>query len=254
MACCLICIVIPFSARKAVHTQRLRRLLLEIRAVAGDRSVRVAVVSDQPEVEQLSGSVAWIQATRSRGGQIAAGIEALQPDPGDWVWILHADTRNIASAFEYLLSLQQSSAPGWGRFDVQLPGVLLVGQLMNLRSRLTKICTGDQGMFIGQQALQRIGGFPAQPLMEDIECSRRLKRLQGVTFHAPRLGLVADGSRWLERGWLRTVLGMWWYRIRYFMGASPEQLYESYYGHRADVVTTGKAAAAHTPEASKFQS
>ena len=105
----------------------------------------------------------------------------------------------------------------------------LVAWLMNWRSRLTRICTGDQAMFFATGILSEVGGFPAQPLMEDIELSKRLKRSSGV-FMAPKLAVRASPRRWRQRGVLRTIGHMWWMRLRYFFGASPGALYVAYYG------------------------
>jgi hypothetical protein len=61
----------------------------------------------------------------------------------------------------------------------------VVATLMNLRSRLSGIATGDQAIFVTREAFDRVGGFPVQPLMEDIELSRRLKRLAARPACAP---------------------------------------------------------------------
>ena len=85
-----------------------------------------------------------------------------------------------------------------------------------LRSRWTRICTGDQGMFFIVACLQHAGGFPKQPLMEDIEISKRLRN-QGV-FYAPDITILTSGERWQRDGILLTVLRMWRWRLRYFLG------------------------------------
>lgn len=165
----------------------------------------------------------------SRGGQIARGIA--QTDT-DWIWVLHGDSCHVKEALSYLVGLTRANAPGWGRFDINLlggnPVLALIGFFMNLRSRWTGICTGDQGMFFHRGLLQGIGGFPDQRLMEDIEVSRRL-RGKGV-FLAPKIRISTSGERWERDGILRTVLGMWRWRLRYFFGASADQLYTEYYG------------------------
>jgi hypothetical protein len=99
---------------------------------------------------------------------------------------------------------------------------------MNLRSCLTAICTGDQGMFVHRDLLAAVGGMPGQPLMEDIELSRRLKRVRRPRCRREVIGTSA--RRWLRRGVLRTILSMWRFRLRYWLGADPAQLAREYYG------------------------
>jgi len=93
---------------------------------------------------------------------------------------------------------------------------------------LSRICTGDQGLFAHRGLLDAIGGVPRLPLMEDIELSKRLRRLA----RPRRAGsaLCASGRRWQRHGLARTVLTMWWLRARYALGASAERLYREYYG------------------------
>ena len=97
---------------------------------------------------------------------------------------------------------------------------------MNLRSRLSGIATGDQGMFVTRDAFERVGGFPAQPLMEDIELSRRLKRLGRPA--CLRARVRTSGRRWEQRGVWRTIVLMWRLRWRYWRGESAEAIARAY--------------------------
>lgn len=187
---------------------------------------------DQPGQVAQGGRVRLISAPRGRGAQLAAGAAAAE---GRWLWFLHADSTAIGSALAYLLTLAPGDVPpdhsGWGRFDVQFdesgPALNLVAFMMAWRSRMSGVCTGDQGIFVHRQALQRAGGMPVQPLMEDIELSRRLKR-QGAP-EARRERITTSARRWRGRGVARTIMAMWWYRLRYWLGADPEHLARSYY-------------------------
>ena len=104
----------------------------------------------------------------------------------------------------------------------------IVARSMNLRSCLTGICTGDQGIFAHRQLLEGIGGMPRQSLMEDIELSRRLRARQRPDCRAERVG--TSPRRWRERGTVRTVVSMWRFRLRYWLGADAEHLAREYYG------------------------
>src|SRR6185503_6190357 len=94
---------------------------------------------------------------------------------------LHADTALPAGAGAAVLGALGDPAVVGGRFDVRLdsrrPLLRVVAWLMNRRSRLTGISTGDQGIFVRRAAFDALGGYPDIPLMEDIELTRRLKRL-----------------------------------------------------------------------------
>lgn len=183
---------------------------------------------DQPE-SVLPEQVQFLISPAGRGTQIARGLSAAR---AEWLWLLHADSYQIGDALRYLEGLRGAS---WGRFDVRLGKVAerletrlrLVACSMNWRSRLTGICTGDQGIFLHRSLLDAIGGMPEQPLMEDIELSRRLKRLMKP--RCPKIQIGAAGRRWEQGGLLATILRMWLFRLQYFLGADPQTLARQYY-------------------------
>ena len=150
----------------------------------------------------------------------------------EWIWVLHADSLVQAENFESIGTA--ISQVRWGRFDVSLDGsrweFRMIETLMNVRSRITSICTGDQGMFFHRDILKEIGGFPDQPLMEDVEVSKRLRKLAKPFCSKSRLG--ASTRKWEADGVFRTVLHMWRFRIRYYFGVSPDTLYSEYYRKR----------------------
>jgi hypothetical protein len=97
---------------------------------------------------------------------------------------------------------------------------------MNLRSRLTGIATGDQAIFVTRTAFGAIGGFPAQPLMEDIAFSSRMRRLSRPA--RIRTPATTSARRWREQGILGTIFLMWRLRLAYFLGADPARLARQY--------------------------
>ncbi|MDX1346289.1 MAG: glycosyl transferase, partial [Sedimenticolaceae bacterium] len=97
---------------------------------------------------------------------------------------------------------------------------------MNLRSALTGIATGDQGIFVTRQAFESVSGFSDIPLMEDIELSKGLRRQSKPACLDTRL--VTSSRRWEQNGILRTVLLMWRLRLAYFLGTAPETLAGQY--------------------------
>ena len=169
-----------------------------------------------------------IAAPRGRASQMNPAAAAAR---GDTLLFLHADTRLPADA-DRLVRQALADGHAWGRFDVALEGrhplLPLVARLMNLRSRLTGIATGDQAIFVRRAVFTACGGFPAIPLMEDIALSRALKR--GGRPACLRQSVRTSGRRWDGRGFWRTVLLMWRLRAAYFFGADPARLAQRY-GH-----------------------
>jgi rSAM/selenodomain-associated transferase 2 len=157
-----------------------------------------------------------------RARQMNLGASVAQ---GEVLWFLHADTRGEGDiAVAIWTAIDQGC--GWGRFDIRLDGghplLRLVERLMNLRSRWSGIATGDQGIFARRELFERVGGFPEQELMEDIEFCAVLKRLQRPCCLHQRL--ITSSRRWEQRGILRTVLLMWGLRLAYRLGVSPRRL------------------------------
>jgi len=194
------------------------------------RGVEVVLVDGGSSDRTAELAMPWVDTVtvspRGRALQMNAGAAQARADV---LLFLHADTRlpPLADA-----SVLQALAGGacWGRFDVSIEGrprmLRVVAALMNLRSRLSGVATGDQAIFVTRTAFNRVGGFPAQPLMEDVELSCRLKRLGRPA--CLRARVHTSGRRWEERGVWRTVVLMWWLRWRYWRGASPAQLAEAY--------------------------
>jgi hypothetical protein len=103
----------------------------------------------------------------------------------------------------------------------------VVAAMMNLRSRISGIATGDQAMFMTRQAYEQAGGLPDQPLMEDIAMSERLKRMGPPA--CLRARVRTSGRRWEQGGVWRTIFLMWRLRLAYWLGAKPEALARAYH-------------------------
>jgi len=183
--------------------------------------------SDGTSALALAAGSKVINASRGRALQMNAGAQ--QADAGVLLF-LHADTLLPEDADRLIAQALADGSAVWGRFDVRIAGqspmLLVVAALMNLRSRWSGIATGDQAIFMTRAAFDAVGGFPAQPLMEDIEISRRLRRLSRPA--CLRAKVLTSGRRWETRGVWRTVLLMWRLRFAYWRGAAPEHLAELY--------------------------
>lgn len=175
----------------------------------------------------VAGSLA--QLVCGAPGRAAQMNRAAALATGRWLWFVHADTRFLQGAAPLAQAICQSSAQ-WGRFNVRLDAPELhfrvIETLMNWRSCLSAIATGDQGLFVRRDQFERCGGFPIQPLMEDIELSRRLRAYARPDCRAERL--LTSARRWQRHGVMSTVLLMWRLRFDYWRGVSPERLAQRY--------------------------
>lgn len=227
---CPVCIVVPVLDEAATLAQRLLALA-PLRA----RGVRLVVVDGGSSDATLSIARAHadlaLSAPRGRGAQMNAGAAA----SGAEVYLfLHADTALPQDADLCVLQAMGAGAD-WGRFDVRiasaLPLLRVVAALMNLRSRVSGIATGDQAMFVRAKVFHALGGFADIALMEDIELSRRLRSRSRPACLQARV--LTSGRRWESRGVWRTIWLMWRLRAAYFLGADPSRLAQAYgYGPR----------------------
>jgi len=150
-----------------------------------------------------------------------------------YLLFLHVDTRLPCDLKNLERAMQEQVV--WGRFDVAIlgkhPMLKVIAKMMNVRSRVTGIATGDQAIFVKRTAFAMAQGFPDQPLMEDIEFSKRLKVLQNP--RCIREPVETSGRRWEHKGVLKTIFLMWFLRLAYWIGCSPKSL-AVLYGYRVD--------------------
>jgi len=184
------------------------------------------VPASGPQPSALS-PIRLLSTPRGRATQLNAGAHASRDDV---LLFLHADTRLPDTAKRHIESALADPAVVGGRFDVRFDSPSAWGRVistfMNLRSRLTRISTGDQAMFVRRQVFEQLGGFSDIPLMEDIEFSARLKHA-GPT-QALRETVTTSFRRWEQQGPLKTILLMWTLRFLYWIGVSPHRLKNFY--------------------------
>lgn len=173
-----------------------------------------------------------LSSARGRALQMRAGAAAAN---GMILWFLHADIGVPDNPDQLILEALENGRKDWGRFDVSLSDrhivLRTVAYLMNLRSCISAIATGDQGIFVRRSLYEQIGGIPALPLMEDIALSRALKKHGRPACIRQRL--VTSARRWQKHGITRTILTMWVLRFAYFIGISPLHLAKYYATYRA---------------------
>lgn len=219
-----ISIVMPVLNEAATLTaaldalQPLRRRGIELIVVDGESTDKSAILA-----VPLADTV--MTSEPGRATQMNLGASAAD---GDVLLFLHADTRLPTDLPEQLS--EALATHRWGRFDMTLDGhsrwLGVIAALMNARSRLTGIATGDQAMFMTRSAFAAAGGFPEQPLMEDVAFSRRLKKHGKPACLKARV--TSSARRWDRHGVWPTVRLMWRLRYRYWRGASSAELAREY--------------------------
>ena len=172
-----------------------------------------------------------IAAPRGRAAQMNAGAARAR---GSILLFLHADCVPPAEADALIVDGLNRTRRSWGRFDARIAGpqplLRVVERLMNLRSRLSGIATGDQGIFVTCSLFTAVGGYPEIALMEDVALTRRLKRFGAPLCLAHRI--ITSARRWERNGVLRTVFLMWRLRLAYRLGADPARLAVRYDANR----------------------
>ncbi len=158
----------------------------------------------------------------SRGGQLRRGCAAAK---GEWLLVLHADTLletgwsrvvadHLPSTQPAAFSLVFTAKGFWPKW---------VADWANFRSRYLRLPYGDQGLLVRRVDYDAAGGYPEQPLMEDVAIIRLLPRvilLKTRVFTSP--------DRYVRSGWIRRGARNLWTLTRYFLGADPEKLAKAY--------------------------
>jgi rSAM/selenodomain-associated transferase 2 len=212
------------------EAENIGRLLFALQPYR-DRGHEVIVIDggseDDTAVIAKSLADTVLQTSVGRSHQMNAGSAAAKSEV---LWFLHADSELPEKADELIINAVTTGTFTWGRFDVRLSGrktlLRVVEKMMNLRSRLTGIATGDQGIFISRKLFEQVGGYPDQLLMEDIALCKELKKYQSpVSLHEK---MVTSSRRWEKNGVVRTILLMWMLRAAYYFGVPADKLASHY--------------------------
>lgn len=222
-------VIVPALNEDAAIVPALARL-----AALRDRGVTVIVVDggsrDDTALHARPLADSLLHSDRGRAQQMNVGAKAALDGGAEALVFLHADCILPDLSDRLIEAALLDGRHEWGRFDVRIEGeapvLSVVSTLMNWRSRLTGICTGDQAIFVTRAAFEQLSGFAAIPLMEDIEFSKRARRISWPAAIAARVR--TSGRRWQRHGVWRTIVLMWSFRLAYFLGADPHRLAQRY--------------------------
>ena len=220
----LISIIIPTLNEEAVIRILLQQLQTyreqghEVIVVDGgstDKTISISELLSDKVIISESG-----RAAQMNNGAIQAKY--------DIFWFLHADTLIPENAIE---NIQQALAiPEWGRFNIKLSGsnilFRLIERMINFRSCLSGIATGDQGIFVKRKSFELVSGYSNIPLMEDVSLSKKLKKISKPV--CLKESLITSSRRWEQKGIISTVLLMWRLRFLYWLGVSADKLATRY--------------------------
>ncbi len=173
-------------------------------------------------------AINW-QVVKSQAGRARQMNKGASLATSDILLFLHADTELPTHAVADIQTAMQKSE--WGRFNVKLnsrqPMLWVVSHMINLRSRLTSIATGDQAIFITRKLFEQVGGYPQQALMEDVELCKQLKAKSKPA--CLKTKVITSARRWEQHGTCRTILLMWQLRFDYWRGVSADNIKARYY-------------------------
>lgn len=206
------------------ESQVLPQLIKQLRLVDSHQVVFVDGGSSDSTVEQIQAArYLVLSSAPGRAQQMNVGAQIAT---GDVLVFLHADTQVPEGLSQLINQALTKTDRVWGRFDVRISGrsplLAIIGFMMNWRSRMTGIATGDQVMFVRRSVFETLGGFADIGLMEDIELSKRLTRVSRPVCLFQRV--TTSGRRWQKRGVLKTIVLMWWLRLAYWLGVKPSTL------------------------------
>lgn len=208
---------------------RINGLIDQVRAQ--DAACEIIVVDGDPAGSTLAmitdPTVVRMTAPLGRGSQLSSGAARAT---GMIILMLHADTRLPDNGLQ-MISDEVTDGGEWGAFKlgIDAEGVMyrIIERSVDLRCKLFSLPYGDQALFATRRSLQRAGGIPAIPLLEDVALVRRLKRVGGACRLLP-CRVKTSARRWQQDGVLARTFRNWLIMLRYLAGADPSVLAKEY--------------------------
>ncbi len=168
-----------------------------------------------------------IQSSQGRGIQMNVGATIAKEDV---FWFIHADCRPHPTSIQAIRQALANENIVGGAFEYRLnhPGFKfrLAEMLSNYKNRSLKLLFGDMGIFVRRGIFERMGGYKDIPLMEDMDFSKRLKRLGKIVILQQKMDTSA--RRWIEEGYILSSIRSWTFQSAWAFGASPYTLAKWY--------------------------
>ena len=177
------------------------------------------------EVARRAGACVATTPGPGRGLQLRTGATLAIDAGADVLLFLHADTRLPAAARSAVEAAVKRKAVGGGfLIDFEAaPTLLRLGRcLVDFRTRRLKSPLGDQAQFATTAAYVGCGGFQPQPILEDLDFMRRLRRHGSIAIIGDRA--TTSSRRFIERGVVRTVATNWLIWLLFAAGVKPGRL------------------------------
>jgi rSAM/selenodomain-associated transferase 2 len=216
----LISVIVPTLNEESNLPVTLRQLsqrsdveLIVVDGGSTDRTVAIA--------EQFTPYVFRTEASRAR--QMNTGARHAT---GDILLFLHADTFLLPGALDELQRRIIGDGAVGGAFDLSIDSprrvLWMMGRLTSRWARVWRRPVGAQAIFCWRQVFEVLGGYPDQPILEDVAFARRLGTAGRLTFL--RTGLVTSARRWQVNGICKTALVHGWVGVLYRLGVAPARL------------------------------
>jgi rSAM/selenodomain-associated transferase 2 len=231
---CDISIIIPVFHEEEVINEAvdaLHRRTLESR-------LEIIVVDGDPEEQTLKAirdpRVVKARSERGRGKQMNAGAMLAS---GEVLLFLHADTELPPDGLSRIGTVMRDKGCMGGSFDLGIGSDKLCFRLIeraaSLRSRITRMPYGDQGIFLRRKFFLDLGGFRELPLMEDVDLMRRVRQ-SGGKIHIIGERVKTSARRWEKEGVVCCTLRNWILVLLYLLGVSPGYLARFYHDHERE--------------------
>ena len=218
------------------EAENINRLIGHLRALPSDAEPEIIVVDGDPAQSTITAiehsHIVTATAGPGRSVQMNAGAAVAS---GEVVLFLHADTFLPWNAFELIEQSMRDHRYVGGAFDL---GILTERRLFKitecyvaLRTRLTRVPFGDQGIFLRRAYFERIGGYREIPIMEDVELMGRIRK-RGDAIHLMPEKVMTSPRRWEREGVLYATLRNGALQLLYLFGTPPERLARWYRSQR----------------------
>ena len=195
----MISVIIPVLNEEKALPATLQRLF----SLDGDFEVIVVDGGSRDNTLQLLKQDKRIKLFTSEPGRARQMNYGADKARGEWLLFLHADTLLPPDALTDLQALPGTVQAGGfrHRFSGSRTGLGLVSWLHNFRCRCTRVFYGDQAMFIRVALFTELGGFPDEPVLEDLLFSERVADV--TTPHTMDSHVVTDSRKFEQEGvWL----------------------------------------------------